>query len=251
MQALNPIMDEATIFTMDALHCLGFRHDPTVVSYGPSLSFDFGILKLKATACMNLRAQEIVLFTGVLLTPRTLGDVQFEMPQQIMSTKQCAAWIVWHLDQYSEFQAIQHVDWVGEARANRKLLPSVREQAEYNARPSCVVERKWLRLALKTLAEHLPSVADEADVVFGFDGSVLSIRFDGKVIGLGGEGSPWTVRFKVAASALCRLPKRLMRDHVGLSIWESRLTLGSWVYDGTLEGFSATDPSKIHRVRLS
>ena len=194
---------------------------------------------------MNLRAQEIVLFTGVLSTPETLGDVQFEMPQQIMSTKQCAAWIVWHLDQYSEFQAIQHVGWVEEGRANRKLLPWVRELAEYNARPSCVVERKWLRLALKKLAEHLTLLADDVDVVFGFDGSVLSIRCDGKVIALGGEGPPWTVRFRVAANALRRLPKRLMRDHVGLSIWESRLTLGSWVYDGTLEGFSRTDQTRI------
>src|SRR5215469_1943763 len=82
-----------------------------------SLSFDFGILKLKATAGVNLRAREIVLFTGVLSTPQTLGDVQFEMPQQIMSTRQCAAWIVWHLDQYSEFQAVQHVGCVEEGRA--------------------------------------------------------------------------------------------------------------------------------------
>jgi len=129
--------------------------------------------------------------------------------------------------------------------AHKKLLPWVRELAEYNARPSCVVERKWLRLALTTLAEHLPSVADEADVVFGFDGSVLSIRCDGKVIALAGEGSPWRVRFELAASALRRLPKRLARDHFSLSIWESRLTLGSRVYDGTLEGFTTADPSKI------
>ena len=193
----------------------------------------------------DLRAKEIVLFTGVLLTAQILGDVQFEMPQQIMSTKQCAAWVVWHLDQFSEFKAIQHVGWVVEGRANRRFLPWVRAQAEYDARPSCVVERKWLRLALKTLAEDLASVADEADVVFVFDGSVLSIRCDGKVIALAGEGSPWTVRFKVAAGALRRLPRRLTREHVGLSIWESRLTLGSWVYEGTLEGFSTTDPSKI------
>jgi hypothetical protein len=238
-------MDEATIFTMDALHGLGFRHDPTVISYGPSLSFDFGVLKLKATSCLNLRAQEIVLFTGVLSTPRTLGEVQFEMPRQIMSTKQCAAWIVWHLDQYSGFKESRHVGRVEEGRANRKLLPWVMALAEYNARPSCVVERKWLRLALKTLAEHLALLADDVDVVFGFDGSVLSIRCDGKVIALAGNGSPWTVHFKVQASALRRLPKRLMGAHVGLSLWESRLTIGSWVYYGTLEGFGTTDPSRV------
>jgi len=137
------------------------------------------------------------------------------------------------------------VGWVEEARANRQLLPWYKSRAEYEARPSCLVERKWLRLALNTLAEHVTSLPDNAAVIFGFDGSVLSIRSDAKVIALAGEGLPWTVRFEVAASAFRRLPKRLTGGHVGLSIWESRLTLGSWVYAGTLDGFSTTDPSKI------
>jgi len=137
------------------------------------------------------------------------------------------------------------VGWVEEARANRQLLPWYKSRAEYEVRPSCLVERKWLRLALKTLAEQLTLLADDVDVVFSFDGSVLSIRCDGKVIALAGEGSPWTVRFKVAAGTPRRLPKRLMGGRVGLSICESRLRPGSWVYEGALDGFCTTDPSKI------
>jgi hypothetical protein len=108
-----------------------------------------------------------------------------------------------------------------------------------------MVKRDWLRLALKTLAEHVVYLPDEADVVFSFDGSVLSIRCDGRVIALAGEGPPWAVRFKVAASVLRRLPKRLMQENVGVSVWESRLSLGHWTYAGTLEGFNTTDPSRI------
>src|ERR1700731_665037 len=102
-------MDEATIPTMDALHCLGFQPDPTAIAYdSPVMSFDFGNLKLRASCCRNLRAAEIVLFTGILKTPRSLGDVHFEMPQRIESIKKCAAWMVWNLDQFSEFREIRH-----------------------------------------------------------------------------------------------------------------------------------------------
>jgi hypothetical protein len=80
--------------------------------------------------------------------------------------------------------------------------------------------------------------------VFSFDGSVLSIRVDKKVIALPGEGSPWAVRFKVEARTLRRLPKRFTREHIGVSIWESRLTLGNYLYAGTLEEFGP-GPSRI------
>jgi len=48
---------------------------------------------------------------------------------------------------------------------------------------------------------------------------------------------PWAVRFKVEVRTLRHLPKRLTRDHIGVSIWESRLTLGNYSYAGTLEEF--------------
>jgi len=242
-------MNEATIPTWNLLPSLGFRPDSTVhfSEIHPGLSLDFGNLKLSAAALISPYSGEIVSFSGVLATPGTLADVHFEMPRDVESLRQCAAWIVWNLDQHSDrrFKPARPVGWVEEARANRKLLPWYKSRAEYEVRPSCLVERKWLRLALKTLAEQLTLLADDVDVVFGFDGSVLSIRCDGKVIALAGEGSPWTVRFKVAAGTLRRLPKRLMGGRVGLSIWQSHLSLGSWLYAGSPEGFSTTDPSRI------
>lgn len=85
--------------TRDLLLELGFRPDAAVMSTpGPGLSFDFGNLNLQAAWVINLRFQEVVLFTGVLSTPRTVSDVEFEMPRQVASREQCAAWLVWHLD---------------------------------------------------------------------------------------------------------------------------------------------------------
>jgi hypothetical protein len=241
-------MDEVTV-TMDSLRCLGFRPDPTVVSDGcPGLSFDFGNITLRASSCLNLRCVEIVLFTGTLLTPRSLAEVLFEMPRRVKSIKQCAAWIIWNLDEHADhrvFRPARHVGWVEEGRKNQRLLPWVMSMAEYNARPQCIVRRDWLRLALKTLGEYLAALSDNASIVFSFDGSVLSIRLDKKVIALPAEGSPWAVHFRVEARTLRRLPKRLMLEGIGVSIGESHITLGSYTYAGMIEGFGTTDPSRI------
>ena len=143
----------------------------------------------------------------------------------VKSLKQCAAWIVWNLDRHSDhgdFKSARPVDWIEDGRENRKLLPWVKSMAEFNSRPQCIVQRDWLRLALRTLGEYLASLPDTTGIVFRFDGSVLSVRFDKKVIALPGEGSPWTVCFRVEAGTLRRLPKRLMRERIGVSIWESQ-----------------------------
>jgi hypothetical protein len=202
---------------MDLLRGLGFQHDPTVVDYGsPNLTFDFGVLKLKAICCLNLFANEIVLFTGVLSTPRSLAEVHFEMPPLVKSLKQCAAWIVWNLDRHSDhgkFKSARHVGWIEDGRENQKLLPWVKAKAEFDARPRCIVQRDWFRLALKSLGERLSSLPENAEVVFSFDGSVLLIRCNEKVLALPAEGLPWAVRFKVEARTLQRLPKRLTSEH--------------------------------------
>jgi len=98
--------------------------------------------------------------------------------------------------------------------------------------------------SLKTLGENLACLSDNAGIVFSFDGSVLSIRFDKKVIALPGEGSLWAVRFRVEAKTLRHLPKRLMHGGIGVSIWESRITLGNYTYEGTIEEFGTGASSR-------
>jgi hypothetical protein len=142
IMALAP-MDEPSISTMDLLRYLGFQSDSEVLSdTGPGLSFDFGNFKLTASQCLNLCCVEVVLCLGVMSTPRTLGLVHFEMPTKMNSLKQCAAWIVWHLDQHNNrslFRPGQDVGWIGDGRVDRRLLPWIRSMAEYEARPVCRV----------------------------------------------------------------------------------------------------------------
>jgi len=231
---------------MDVLHGLGFRRDPTIICYDEStIIFDFGILKLKATACMNLSCQQIVLFSGVIATPRTISEVHFELPQKVESVKLCAALIAWNLDQFSEFRNIHHIDWLEDGRRNKTLLPWVKDLAAWNACPKCIVDRAWLRLALNKLGDHIASLPDDAKVAFTFDGSVFSIRFNGEVLALAGRGTRWTVGFSVRAGKLRRLPKRLMDERIQISIWRSHIRFGNHIYSGILEEVGPVDPAKL------
>jgi len=244
------LMDEATLQTMDILRGLGFQSDPTVISDGyPGLSFDFGNLTLRASSCLNFQCVGIVLFSGALQTPRTLAEVVFELPRRVKSIAQCAAWIVWNLDQHADhrvFTPARPVGWVEEGRKSQRLLPWVMSMAEYSTRPQYIVKRGWLRLAPKTLAKYIAPLSDNAGIVFRLDGSLLSIRLNKKVIALPAEGSPWAVCFRVGARTLRRLPRRLIREDIGVSIWESHITLGNHKYRGTVEEFGTIDPSRVH-----
>jgi hypothetical protein len=234
-----------TIRTMDVLRLLGFQTDARILSDdGPGLVADFGIVRLQAGAYRKLLA-EIVLITGVLATSSSLAQIHFEMPRYVDSSHFVTAWMVWHLDQHSEFRKIQNFPWVEEGRKHQSLLPWVKSPAEWRARPQCTVNRDWLRLALKTLADYALNLPDDAKFLFTFDGSVFSIKFNGKLIALAGEGVPWGVTFEVHVGALRRLPKRFMDADIGISIWESSIRIGNRVYPGTLGGFGAADSWKI------
>lgn len=106
--------------------------------------------------------------------------------------------------------------------------------AEWNARPRC-----------DTLTEHVTTLPDDSEAVFTFDGSIFSIRYDEKVNAFAAAEIPWAVSFKVRVGNLRRLPKRLMHDLAGISIWESRISIGNRTYPEILDGFDAPDPSKI------
>lgn len=227
--------DAASIITWDVLRDLGFEPDATVISdVTPGLSFDFGTFKLSASSVVNMRFAEVILFTGVLATPRTLAEVSFEMPRRVKSREQCAAWIVWNLDESAGrlFTSAREVLWLAEGRENQNLLPWVADLAAYNARPRCTVKRDWLRVALKTLGAILATARDEDTVEFGFDGAVLTMKCAGQVVALPAEGSSWHERFASPARNLQNLPKRLMSERLEVSVFEGRLNIGRNRYNG-------------------
>ena len=152
---------------------------------------------------------------------------------------------MWHLDQCADgrvFQPAREAAWLHEGRNHKHLLPWERErvnreqeQEEYRTRPHCTVQREWLKLALKTLKEHLAKVEDVEPVEIGFDGKVLSFRLAGNLVVLAAEGAPWVSHFTVPAGKLRPLPKRLMSADVDVSVWRARLKIDQSKYDGIVE----------------
>jgi hypothetical protein len=138
---------ESQFQTWEVLKEFGFKADSTVFysDIRPGLSFDFGDFKLSASAVLGRQFQDVVLFTGVLTTPRSLGEVVFEVPRQIESREKCAAWLAWSLDEYADdhvFRPRVAVDWLLVGRANLRLLPWYYDQEAFEARPHCSVDKE-------------------------------------------------------------------------------------------------------------
>ena len=170
-------MNEGGLSTRDILLEFGFQPDESVISdVQPGLALRLGDFKLSASWVVNDHYVDIVLLSGVYNTSREIGMVDIQLPRQMESREQCAAWLVWGLNNSSKHliaeSSVQY-EWFELGKANKDKLPWVIDQAAYNARPQCAVERRWLRLALNTLAEALQDGENEACVTISFQNNVL------------------------------------------------------------------------------
>lgn len=228
--------DAATIATWEALQEFGFKPDAGVISDGvPGLSFDFGNFQLSASAVMGKTFQPVVLFTGVLATPRTVAEVCFEIPRGV-SRDLAAAWITWNLDRVAtggKFNPEREVNWLDLGRQNKHLLPweiarveKAERDAAYAARPHCTVNRSVLKLALNTLEESFSQADISESVIVAFDGRVLSFLCSGIETVVSATGNSWPARYGVPMKLMREeLPKRLMKPAVEVGIWKSMLEI--------------------------
>lgn len=244
--------DESSISTWHVLREFGFipNGNPLSDSDHPGLSFDFRLFKLSAIWVWNERFLEIVQFTGVLKTKRTLAMIDFEMPWHLESREQCAAWMVWNLKtEFKHFPAyfLDQYDWIELGKTNEDTLPWYFDRAAYDARPQCTVERRWLRLALNTLSESIKKNKDDEDVTFSFKNKILLIQFGDQIIPAPGKGESWPGVTQVKAANLKKLPKRLMKDPVLIDCWNGKLGIDHWHYP--IHGEHTVDPMKNFKWR--
>jgi hypothetical protein len=172
----------------------------------------------------------VVHLSGVLSpSNRTSAMVSHDLPSELESYEQGLAFLTYYLRRH-----VRHLskvpDWLHEGAHHQHLLPWERERAAYRARPYCIIQRDWLRVAFKTLAKQLATISDDATVTFEFDGSALIIRCAAKVIPMAGEGDPWPRSYSVKAGSIRELPTRLMQQNVEISVWERSLVLGNRRY---------------------
>lgn len=232
-------MSSATqlIDTWDTIQALGFEPDTSVISDGGSgLSCDLGKFRLSAGRMMNLSFREIVQFSAVYQTPRTIGSIDFEMPIQVESLEQCAAWIAWHLNEklpkQEKLLSTSKASFLLTGLQHQDTLPWVRERAAYAARPKCVVERSWMRVALNALKSKLNVEHAGGDITISFDGQVLVFSGSGWVVPVPAEGAPWPSRYQIQTKNFSKFPSRLMSEQIHISVWKEHLIIGNWRYAG-------------------
>lgn len=226
--------------TWEALLELGFMPDPKVRSEQVvGLSYDFGGFQVEVGRMMNLQMREVLNFSGIVSTARSLASIEFEMPLQVESLEQCAAWVTWHLQQHlpvpDSHLAGHQFRLISLGLQHQATLPWIRRQAAYAARPRCTAKREWFRLALKELKEALLDAADADAVLLYFDGVVLHLRCPHLNIACPATGTAWPNRYAIAAQSLRNLPKRLMCQTSSIAVWDGRLHIDRTAYLGVRE----------------
>lgn len=223
------------IETFEALKKLGFEPDASdlTLSYdGEPLSYDFGNLTLSASRTINRYFVEIISVSGVYATRRTVAEVEIQLPPRVSSIEQCAAFVAWGIDNQisGDFVPSIPTHWLDEGRNNFDTLPWVKEQKLYRERPQCLVDRDWLKLALRDLRLLLPKIAESDLLSFTFRDEIFSIRSSQKLIALPATGNNWKSKYEITAGNFQNLPKRLTREVIEISIWDDHLHLAGWRY---------------------
>ena len=211
--------------TLDFLIALGFeRREP---KYGAeTVGYRFVHLDLEALHVMNLYARYVVLLSGVVETRRTVGVVEEQIPNDLGSPSEAAAWVSYALRSYRpELEPLP--DWFVEGERQWDLLPFVREQRAaqerqraYAACPKCFIDRDFARPLRRNLLEQISWLDGEAEMTCSFDGRVLSIDFDGRIYELVAGGDSWPTSYRVVVSPQSTLPTRFMSSTVVASVFE-------------------------------
>ncbi|HEY5378171.1 MAG TPA: hypothetical protein VIJ78_01375 [Pseudolabrys sp.] len=214
--------------TRELFEMLGFQQDwEANTDQRPAYYYDFGNLRLTAAEVMSDGLRPCFHLGGVQRGANSIGMVDFEMPVEIESYEQGVAWIWYGVGE--KFEPRIPTSWLAEGQAWKKHLPWIRRMRDYERRPQCLVEKNWFRVAIKKL-RPLAATASESDLVWlSFDGESLRIAACGATIVLPATGVAWGTHYAIKATALNHLPRRLT-THVPISVWNTKLSIGSKVW---------------------
>ena len=211
--------------TLASLIEIGFeRREPRVGM--ETVGFKFNVLDLVASCGVNRYFQTVVLVRGILQTKRTLGLVDSEIPPDLGSAREAAAWISYVLKSHrSNLEPLPA--WFVEGELHWGLIPFVRHMREYEARPQCYVDRKYARTLRRKLRAALSEISKDTEMSFRFDGRVLSITLCGAVYEVIASGTKWSSAYSVMVGHGAALPTRFISPAVEVSVFEGVLTFGN------------------------
>ena len=215
--------------TIDSLIGLGFERRQTSAGLD-GIGYRFVHLDLDAVHVMNLYARYIVLLSGVLNTGRTVAVIEDQIPEDLGSTLEAAAWVSYAFRSHrSDLEPLP--DWFIEGERNWDLVAPAREvreaqerQRAYLAAPRCYIDRDYARSLRRNLLEQLSWLIEETEMKFSFDGCVLSIVLNGQVHKVVASGESWPSSYRVIASPETKLPTRFEDSTVQVSVFQGYLS---------------------------
>ena len=217
--------------TLDCLLELGFERRPP--KYGAAtVGYRFVHLDLVALHVMNLSMQYVVLLSGVVNTGSILAEVESQIPNDLGSPLEAAAWVSYALKSHRrELEPLP--DWFVEGDRHWDLVPPARmeraaleRQRAYQACPKCSIDRDYARPLRRNLLEAISGLAGETEMTFRFDRRVLSIVLKERAHEVVASGESWPSAYRVSVSSETKLPTRFKSPVVILSVFEGYVSFG-------------------------
>ena len=213
--------------TLESLVELGFEHRTTGAGL-EGIGYRFVHLDLDAVHVMNLYGRYTVLLSGVLNTGRTMAVIEEQIPNDLGTALEAAAWLSYALKSHeSDLRPIP--EWFVEGKLHWDLVfarmnpEGWERQRAYRDCPKCFIDREYARPLRRRLSEELSSLDGETGMVFSFDGHVLSIVLNGTTHEVVASGDKWPSSYRAFVSQETKLPARFQSWTVEVSVFEDRV----------------------------
>lgn len=215
--------------TIDSLIALGFERRTTKAGI-EGVGYRFTHLDLDAVHVMNLYARYVVLLSGVLETHRSLAIIEDQIPNDLRSPSEAAAWVSYALSSHrSDLEPLPN--WFLEGEDHWDLVPlarAVREAEErqraHLAAPRCVIDREYARPLRRNLLEQFSMLPEETGMTFSFDGRVLTMTLCDRVQEVVAYGDSWPSSYRAIVSSETKLPARFENAMVEASVFEGHVS---------------------------
>ena len=208
--------------TIQSLIALGFEHRDSV-SGSETVGSRFVHLDVIASEVTNLYGRQIVYLTGFFRTAREMGDVDPQIPTDLQSPLEAAAWVSYALKSYrADLQPLP--DWFVEGEHHWDLIPLVAKQRAYETRPKCYIDRDYSRPLRRNLLEGISRLREESSMTVSFDGRVFSIVHGHRVHEVLASGDGWPSSYRVIVTRESKLPARFTSKVVVVSLFEGYLS---------------------------
>jgi len=217
----------ADVLLREILPQLGFEEDWTLIAdRQPSFAHSFDGTRIIATEIMGGSFKPVTAFWGLKASRKTIGEVSFEAPILVESFEQGVAWVTYCLDKVFH-PPLDSPEWLLRGRQWAEHLPWVRRQLSYEARPRCLVERDWMKVARRRLREASDRNSSQAIIAVSFDGTVMRLTGSGTEVVLPAAGIAWPTPYSVMMTDLLEVTRRLTQPAVEIGVWDDRLQVGN------------------------